>query len=97
MASSSFSAKKMQSMLSRYGLAVSCLLSRVSTPPFRNLLPSFPPLKQILNAINLYGKPIRVSKSSTNKHVADVGANLFVSGLVGARHGQDAVSFSPLT
>ena len=31
--------------------------------------------------IKMYGKPIRVNKASTDKKVADVGANLFIGNL----------------
>lgn len=36
---------------------------------------------KILNMIKMYGKPIRVNKASTDKKVADVGANLFIGNL----------------
>lgn len=36
---------------------------------------------KVLNMIKLYGKPIRVNKSSSDKKTADVGANMFVGNL----------------
>jgi RNA recognition motif-containing protein len=36
---------------------------------------------KVLNMIKLYGKPIRVNKSSSDKKTLDVGANLFVGNL----------------
>jgi RNA recognition motif-containing protein len=36
---------------------------------------------KVLNMIKLYGKPIRVNKSSSDKKSLDVGANLFVGNL----------------
>lgn len=39
---------------------------------------------RILNGIKLYGKPIRVNKSASEKQEVDIGANLFVGNLDGA-------------
>ena len=36
---------------------------------------------KILNMIKIYGKPIRVNKSSQDKRSQDVGANLFIGNL----------------
>lgn len=36
---------------------------------------------KILNMIKVYGKPIRVNKSSQDKRSQDVGANLFIGNL----------------
>lgn len=36
---------------------------------------------KIMNMIKMFGKPIRVNKSSTDKKILDVGANLFVGNL----------------
>ena len=36
---------------------------------------------KILNMIKLFGKPIRVNKSSQDKRSQDVGANLFIGNL----------------
>ena len=36
---------------------------------------------RILNMIKVWGKPIRVNKSSQDKRAADVGANLFIGNL----------------
>ncbi len=36
---------------------------------------------KILNMIKLYGKPIRVNKSSQDKNAQDIGANLFIGNL----------------
>ena len=36
---------------------------------------------QIMNMIKLYGKPIRVNKSSQDKRRIEVGANLFIGNL----------------
>lgn len=36
---------------------------------------------RVLNMIKVFGKPIRVNKSSQDKRAADVGANLFIGNL----------------
>ena len=36
---------------------------------------------KVLNMIKVYGKPIRVNKSSQDKRSQDVGANLFIGNL----------------
>ena len=36
---------------------------------------------RVLNMIKVWGKPIRVNKSSQDKRAADVGANLFIGNL----------------
>lgn len=36
---------------------------------------------KIMNMVKLFGKPLRVNKSSQDKKKTDVGANLFIGGL----------------
>ncbi len=52
---------------------------------FQRPYPGWPPCNlqaiKIMNMIKMFGKPIRVNKSSTDKKILDVGANLFIGNL----------------